>query len=463
MEILCLDEIVNAVNGRLISKGNILKYKTVSTDSRKIEKEGIFIALRGDNFNGNDYALKSIANGAALCIVDEIKFELQNIPQKTSIILVKDGKKALMDLAKYYRSRLKTKIIGITGSTGKTSTKDLTAAALKGKFKVFKTEGNFNNEIGLPLMLFKLDNNYDIAVLEMGMSHFGEIHNMADAGRPDLGIITNIGISHIENLKTQENILKAKMEITDFFDASSVLIVNGCDKYLESLSSSSFDIIKTGISVDAKEFTYSAYNIILNEKFIEFDIDCCNETEHYHIDMPGRHNVLNAMLAVASAKKLGLSYKEITEGFRCIEKTSMRLDIIRGEKFTVINDSYNASPDSMKAALDVLHDINCKRRIAVLGTMMELGDKAFDAHEFIGRYAAEKNIDLLITLGEYNGAYENGYGNAYSDGKFISFNDYDEVLDYLKKNILCGDAVLVKASRAMKFENIASKLIQVID
>jgi UDP-N-acetylmuramoyl-tripeptide--D-alanyl-D-alanine ligase len=145
-----------------------------------------------------------------------------------------------MDLAKYYRSKLKTKIIGITGSTGKTSTKDLTAAALKGKFKVFKTEGNFNNEIGLPLMLFKLDNSYDIAVLEMGMSHFGEIHNMADAARPDLGIITNIGISHIENLKTQENILKAKMEITDFFNTSSVLIVNGCDKYLESLSRQQF-------------------------------------------------------------------------------------------------------------------------------------------------------------------------------------------------------------------------------
>lgn len=214
MEKLTLEEIVKAVDGTLIVKGNTTEFDKISTDSRGISPNSIFIALNGENFNGNKYAPNAITGGAKLCIVDE---EIE-VPENSdcSLIKVKSGKEALLNLAEYYRSKLPIKIIGVTGSTGKTSTKDLIGAALSKRFKVFKTKGNFNNEIGVPLMIFSLDESYEVAVLEMGMNNFGEIHNLAKVARPDIAVITNIGISHIENLGSQEGILKAKMEITDY-------------------------------------------------------------------------------------------------------------------------------------------------------------------------------------------------------------------------------------------------------
>jgi UDP-N-acetylmuramoyl-tripeptide--D-alanyl-D-alanine ligase len=225
MEKLTLNEIIDAVKGNVVKNGEERQFTAVSTDTRTILKDSIFIALKGANFNGNDYAAQASMKGAAVCVVDEITFNLKDIEGRCTVIKVEDGKAALMNLAKYYRSKLMIRVIGITGSTGKTSTKDLVAAVLSSKYKVFKTKGNFNNEIGLPLMIFNLNNTYDAAVLEMGMSNFGEIHNLANIARPDVAIITNIGVSHIEYLKTRENILKAKMEITDFFNHDNILII----------------------------------------------------------------------------------------------------------------------------------------------------------------------------------------------------------------------------------------------
>ena len=205
---LSLDEIVKAIDGKIVINKENLIFNEVCTDTRKIEKDNLFIALKGANFNGNDYANMAIEKGASLVIIDEIKFDINEFENKAVVIKVADTKKALGNLAKYYRKKLGIKVVGITGSTGKTSTKDLVAAFLSGKYRVFKTQGNFNNDIGLPLMILKLDKNYDIAVLEMGMNNFGEIRTLADIARPDIAAITNVGVAHIEYLKTRENILK---------------------------------------------------------------------------------------------------------------------------------------------------------------------------------------------------------------------------------------------------------------
>ena len=454
MEKLTFEEIIEAVKGEVYIKGNNLDFNAVNTDTRKLEQGNMFIALRGENFNGNEYTALASEKGASICIVDEIKFKNEELKENTSIILVKDTKNALLDLAMYYRSKLLVRIVGITGSTGKTSTKDLTAAVLGSKYKVFKTKGNFNNEIGLPLMMFQIDNSYDIAILEMGMSNLGEIHRLAKVARPDVGIITNIGISHIENLKTRENILKAKLEIADYFNENNTLIVTGDDDFLRTVDSKDYRVMKIGINND---FEYTAEEISLGENNISFKVSekGCSYKHNISAEVPGRHNVLNSLLAVACGRVFDLSYEEIDSGIKNLETTSMRLDIIRGEKFTIVDDCYNASPDSMKAALDVLANLSGKRKIAILGTMKELGEKAYEAHEEIGEYASVKGIDLLITVGEFNKAFEKGFNNV---NKHMLCLDNEEAFKCIKENIDHDDVILIKASRSMKFETIVSKL-----
>lgn len=455
MEKLTLKEIVEAVKGVIIKKGEERQYASVSTDTRTISCDSIFIALKGSNFNGNDYAVEASLKGAAVCIIDDIRFNQENFETITTVIKVEDGKEALMNLAKYYRSKLDIKVIGITGSTGKTSTKDLVAAVLSSKYKVFKTKGNFNNEIGLPLMIFNLDNSYDAAVLEMGMSNFGEIHNLADISRPDIALITNIGVSHIEYLKSRENILKAKLEITDFFSSENTLIVNNDNDLLSTIISDKYRIIKVGVDT-TENVDLHAVNVFLGESSIQFAVYADNETSPlFNVDVPGKHNVQNALLAIACGKKLNLSYEEMIDGIKSLEVTSMRLDIAKGEKFTIIDDSYNASPDSMKAALDVLSNVAGVRKIAVLGTMKELGDKSFELHHEVGKYAGLKGIDLLITIGEFNKAFEEGFNRT---DKIKCFNNNEDAYEYLKNILTFGDVVLVKASRSMKFETIVKML-----
>ncbi len=460
MDYITYDEIIDATGGELLVKGKSSFYKgealynNVSIDTRAIKANDIFIALKGENFNANDFVLEASEKGASICIIDEIKFETALINVKTTVIKVPDTKKALMQIAKFYINKLNIKVVGITGSTGKTSTKDLVSAVLSSKFKVFKTLGNFNNEIGLPLMIFKLDKTYDVAVLEMGMSDFGEIHRLCEASKPNIGIITNIGMSHIENLKTRENILKAKMEITDFFSEDSVLIVNSDNYLLEDISPLKYKLIKTGIHSNAD---FKACDLEIHENKIIFNVLEAGKliNNSIEVDVPGTHNVLNSLLAIACGREMGMSYKEIAQGFKKLEVTSMRLDIIKGEKFTIVNDCYNASPDSMIAAIDVLCNISGKLKIAILGTMRELGTSAFEAHRQVGEYAKHKNIDLLITLGEFNEAYIKGFVDI---DKYRSFENYDEVVSFLKGILSENDVILVKASRSMKFENIVSKL-----
>ena len=453
METLTFNEIKEAVGGEVILEGTAAVYNSINTDTRKIAAGDVFIALKGENFNGNKFMKQAIESGALLCIVDELHTDTKGI-NSAGIIKVQDTRKALLDLAGYYRKKLRTKIIGITGSTGKTSTKDLTAAALSKKFKVLKTKGNFNNEVGLPIMIFSLDNSYDIAVLEMGMNNLEEIHRMAQAARPDIALITNIGMTHIGNLGSKENILKAKLEIADFFGKDNTLIVNSDSDLLGNLGSRPYRVISTSAFSEAE---YSAHDIELGDENVSFRVSE-RRTEFINpirIGVPGRHTVNNALLAIACARLLGMSMEEISEGFGNLEKTAMRLDIIRGEKFIIINDCYNANPDSMKSGIDVLRNLNSKRHVAILGTMGELGKEAWEAHRMIGEYAKKSGADLLITLGQYNDAFKAGFGD-----NCFTFDNYDEAVEFAVDYLEKGDAVIVKASRSMKFERIVEKLKQ---
>ncbi|MEG0306292.1 MAG: UDP-N-acetylmuramoyl-tripeptide--D-alanyl-D-alanine ligase [Clostridium sp.] len=451
METIKFSEIVSAIDGKILVKGKKDGFSKVIIDSRKISKGDIFFAIKGENFDGHGFVNVALENGAELCIVHEDE-EYENLNEDVSIILVQDTKKALLDLASYYIDTLDIKVVGITGSTGKTSTKDLIAAALSKKYKVFKTAGNFNNDIGLPLMIFNLDSSYEVAILEMGMSNLGEIETLTKVAKPSIGVITNIGTSHMENLKSRENILKAKLEIATNFGSENILIINGDNDMLYNHESDKYKIVKIGIEND---YNFKACRIIIDKDRIEFGVMEDEEEINMTIKVPvpGKHNVLNSLLAIAVARKLKVSYQEIQEGMKNLEATSMRLDVINFKDYVIINDAYNASPDSMEAALEVLKTYE-GRKVAVLGTMKELGEQSNVAHRRVGEYAKSSGIDMLITLSEYNKEFEIGYGN----NNFTSFESMNELIGFLEKSLKPRDVILLKASRSMKFENIIKEL-----
>ncbi|MDK0625658.1 UDP-N-acetylmuramoyl-tripeptide--D-alanyl-D-alanine ligase [Clostridium perfringens] len=449
---LNLQEIVKATKGALLKEADVKEIKAVSTDTRKIEEGTMFIALKGENFNGNNYVLDAFNKGAKIAIVDEVKCDLNELKEDVALIKVENTGRALMDLAKFYREKLGLKVVGITGSAGKTSTKDLVAAVLSDKYKVFKTKGNFNNEIGLPLMILELDSTYDVAILEMGMRGLGQIRELAEIASPDLGIITNIGISHIEILKTRENILKAKMEIATFFDKNNTLVVCGNDDFLGALPEAEYKIVKTGVG---ENFEIGAKNIALKELSSKFTVYDGEKEEEFSLDMPGEHNISNLMLGIAIAKELGVSFEEMKRGLKNIEATSMRLELIKKDGFSILNDCYNSSPVAVKSAIDVMKNIEGKRRIAVLGTMRELGHKSEEAHEEIGKYAKENGIEKVLCFGDFSENIKEGYG----EGCTVYKNKEELINDLL--NIICeGDIILVKASRSLKFEEITKALLE---
>ncbi|MBS5938914.1 UDP-N-acetylmuramoyl-tripeptide--D-alanyl-D-alanine ligase [Clostridium sartagoforme] len=446
---LSFKEIVEAINGKVVVRGRE-DFNNVCIDTRKIQKDNIYIAIKGERFDGNKFVIDAFKKGASIAIVSEILFDIENEDEVETVILVDDTEKALLDLASFYRKKLGLKVVGVTGSCGKTSTKDLIAAFLSEKYKVFKTKGNFNNQIGLPLMILELDSTYDVAVLEMGMSDLGEIDILARCARPDIAVITNIGLSHIENLKTQDNILKAKSEIFNYFDESNTLIINGEDKNLLKIKDKCFEILRIGYN---HEYDVYAFNIILMEDNTTFSIQDNNQEIIFNIPMAGKHNILNSMLAIAVAKKLNLSFEEMKLGIKNLEATSMRLEVIKKDKITIINDCYNASPDSMKSSMDVLTTYKKGRKVAILGTMNELGDEAINAHTEVGNYAKDK-VDLLIAIGSYKECFRKGY----SLDSILTFEDKKDFIDDLKTIIKENDVILVKASRGMKFEEIVNSL-----
>jgi len=451
---LTIKEILEATKGKLLETGENDIITGVSTDSRKIAAGDLFIPLKGEKFDGHDFIESAFKQGAAASLTQDYSV---HFPGKV-LILVEDTLIALQQLAAAYRSRFAIPFIGITGSVGKTSTKEMVAYALSEKYNVLKNEGNLNNEIGVPLTIFRLDSTHEAAVIEMGMSGFGEISTLTEIVKPHVGIITNIGISHIEKLGSRQNILRAKLEILDGMKPDGLLVLNGDDAMLNGVKGL---LKQRTVSYGLEEGAdYVAQNVkSRGEAGIDFDIMIKGKNYTIHVPAPGIHNVYNALAAIAAGSELGIPVETLAKGISRYSPGNMRLNIINVNGIKVINDAYNASPQSVKAALDVLEEMETGRRIAVLGDMLELGEWTEQAHLDTGRMAAEKNIDYIVTVGKEavniaRGAAETGY----APDRIASFQSNREAYEYLKNILKQGDAILVKGSRGMKMEELVGYL-----
>lgn len=457
MQPIKCEEIVRATGGILISGSLDVELTNITSDSRKVNEGDLFIPIKGERFDGHDFITGALNSGAAAVITHR-----DTDPREgKSIIRVRDTLKALGDIAGYYRSKFKIPVVAITGSVGKTSTKDMVSSVLSQKYNVLKTAGNYNNEIGLPLTLFNLDSFHEACVLEMGMSGFDEISRLSLMAKPDVAIITNIGISHIEKLGSRQNILKAKMEILEGLKPDGPVILNGDDNLLSGLKSllnrrTVYYGIEEGVD-------YQAYNIqTAGENGTNFEITLGNREYRVHIPVPGIHNVYNSLAGIAAGFELGVSPDKIIRGLEEYVPEKMRLNIISHNNIKIINDTYNASPQSMEAAINVLQDIGGNNRtVAVLGDMLEMGEWSFKAHMDVGRYAAVKGTDIIVAVGENGKNIARGAVDAGIDSSAVHcFNNNDEAYSFLKGLLTDGDTILVKGSRGMRMEKIVEKLLE---
>lgn len=447
MEGIYLKEVIEAVGGKCNDKYNNVLIHSVSTDSRKIKIGDLYIALKGDIYDGHDFVEDAAQNGALAVIVSKSV----KINQEVQIVQVDDTLKALWQIASYYRRKLSKPVIAVTGSVGKTSTKDTIAAILSAKYNVHKSQGNFNNHIGLPLTILGLQNNHDAMVVEMGMRGFGEIRELTYIAQPSIAIITNIGISHIERLGTQENILKAKLEIVEGLNENGVLIINANDSLLCNIDKNiAKKIVYVGVETKAD---YNAYSIVdYGEEGVSFKIKLKGKEYDVRIPAVGVHNVYNVLFGIACGVELGLNTEEILNGINNYHPGEMRLNIIEKNGIKFINDCYNACPDSMKAGLQVLSSLaKDSRSFAVIGNMFELGDMASTAHYNVGKMCRELGIDFVAIMGENANDVAKGIGDI---DKYKIFKTHEEIIEYLKGTLRKGDIVLVKGSRGMKMERI---------
>lgn len=443
-------------NAKVATGGIILKtveynFTNVVTDTRLVEKGSLFIALIGERFDGHSFVHQAIEKGAAGIIVSSDYTAEELVQFNVTIIKVTNTLTAYQQLAKLYRDSFAIPVIAITGSNGKTTTKDLTAAVLSSKFNVLKTKANYNNEIGLPLTLFSLTEEHQVAVVEMGMRGFGQIDELAKIATPTIGIVTNVGETHMELLGSLENIAKAKGELVDAMDAHGVAILNIDNPYVRAMQAQAKGkVILFGFSEDAD---VKASNVKTNGQETTFDCSFAGQNHSFVLPMVGRHNVYNALAAIAAGVELGLTTEEIQKGLVEFTASGMRLAISKIGEYTVINDAYNASPMSMVAAIEALKEVASNRCIAVLGDMLELGDIAVEAHAKIGIKLAEKKIDAVVTIGEMakhiaSTAREHGIMQ-------VAICDNHNQAGTMLKNILqAGDTILVKGSRGMQMEKV---------
>ena len=385
--------------------------RSVEIDSRKITLGALFIPIIGERVDGHDYIESAFDLGATCALInaDHLKDHEEKLPFGKALIVVEDTEAALEKIAEAYRRQFPIPVVGVTGSVGKTSCKDLVTAALGGSeeipgFKTLKTTGNHNNNIGMPLTLFELDESYQAAVMEMGMDHFGEITRLSRTARPKVGIITNIGISHLENLGTREGILKAKMEIADYLEKDGILFLNGDDCRLYGLKGKRPERIEYFGWGEQNEGRIVRAELTADGR-LDFEGMYQGETWQVVVNTPGRHMAMNVMPAIMTGCFLGLSKEQILAGISTYEPADGRLNVHHTDLLTVIDDSYNASPDSMRGALDTLRDLPGNgRRIAILGEMYELGSQEEAGHREVGAYVAGiTNLDALWTVGPMAG------------------------------------------------------------
>lgn len=429
----------------------------VVIDSRKIETDGIFIATKGERVDGHQF-IDGVIEKGALGVICEQKPEHVTAP----CIVVKDSFQALKDIAEYYRQQLSVQVVGITGSVGKTSTKEFIASVLAQKYTVLKTQGNFNNEVGLPLTVLSIRDEHQVAVLEMGISDFGEMHRLSKIARPDICVMTNIGQCHLENLGTRQGILQAKSEIFDYMNPDGDVLVNGDDDLLSKLS---YKGVHKPIRFGLKAANDIYASDVMSKGLFGTQVMIHSNLEAFivEIPLPGSHMVYNALAATGVGRQLGLSKEEIKQGIANVESVGGRSHVISLADYTLIDDCYNANPVSMKAALDLLTTA-FGRKVAILGDMFELGADENMLHGQIGAYVIEKRIDVLICTGKLS---RHMFEQAQGKGEIVAagrntelhyFETRDEMLESLPEILQRGDTILVKASHGMQFEKVIEEL-----
>ena len=459
MKDIMVKDILKVTGGKLIIGDENKVCNNFSRDTRNINKGDTYIGLKGENFDGSLFWREAFEKGADAVIIQGKNLENEDVGEwkEKVIIQVEDTLKALQEIAKFKRSLYDIPVIAITGSVGKTSTKDMIANVVSQKYKTLKTEGNNNNHIGLPFTLLRMRDE-EVAVIEMGMNHFGEISNLTKIAKPTISVITNIGTSHIGNLGSRENILKAKLEILEGMKKKFLIINNDNDMLHEWKQKQEIKDIRTyGIE---NESEVMADKIELKEEYSEFE--CCFKDEKFKIKVPvsGIHFVYNAMCAALVGKILGLTKEQIKKGIESFELTKKRMDIevlVNGVK--IINDSYNASFESMQASLSVLGKFTNERKIAVLGDMFELGEYSKELHEKVGKEVVKNNIDILICNGE-NAKYivQEAERQGMKKENIYYVKEKKEIIELLRDVLKINDVVLFKASNGMKFYEMVEKV-----
>ena len=509
-------DIIEITKGTLISGNESTVCKKFSKDTRTIEKGDIYIGIKGENFDGNLFWYKALDNGALGVIIQDIEFSKEDIKKYKDkvIIKVEDTLQALYEIASYKRDMYDIPVIAITGSVGKTSTKDIVANVVSQKYKTLKTKGNNNNNIGLPFTILNAENDIEAMVLEMGMNHFGEIHLLSEIAKPNICIITNIGTSHIGNLGSRENILKAKLEILDGTQNPYIIINNDNDllhkwyeenkdkynvktygiknksdimaedinlqeEYSEFRISYNYDLSKkreemserdnsnfnTGKSIyeNRNESTEKITNKHIDESKNESTDKNINE-EKIKIPVGGEHFILNSLCAISVGEKIGVKNEDIKNGIETFELTKNRMEVTELKNgIKIINDAYNSSVESVKATLEYMNTMKANRRIAVLGDVLETGEFAKELHEKIGEVVCKNNIDILICNGE-NSKYiiQRAKEQGMNKDNIYYLENREDIVDLIKQIVEPNDVILFKASNGMKFFEIAEKIKQII-
>lgn len=451
-----IEEVLKATEAKLTYQVKERVFTGISTDTRKIKPGDLFVALAGKNFDGHDFTAQACENGAAGVLVGS---EDVKVSQDTAVIVAKNGHtlEALQRLAEFHRLRFDIPVVGITGSNGKTTTKDMAAAVLSSRFNVLKTESNNNNEIGLPLTLLELTEQHEAAVVEMAMRARGEIRELAGIARPTAAVVTNVSQTHVELLGSVENIAAAKAELVEAIGENGLVILNGDNKYVRAMNAKT-KARSIFYGLDAENFI-RAESIVSDIDKLQTTFLCHGAQNSFSVTIPtiGVHNVYNALAAVAVGLELGLSPAEIREGLLNFKPAAMRQSITKKGQYTIINDTYNASPTSTAAAVETLTEVAKGRKIAVLGDMLELGEEAVPAHENIGVLLSEKGIDALITIGDmarYIAGKAREGGVPYVAVCTSHHHAKQELTSFLKP----GDTILFKASRGIEMEKVLELL-----
>lgn len=434
------EQMLKITGGQVINVEKLPPFKHIEIDSRQVNTEDYFMPILGEVHDGHKFIIGALEKAPLSFCERAYFYSHYDLLKDCPLILVDNTTDVLHRLTQYIIDITGVKVIGITGSVGKTSTKEFIYHALKKHYKVHKNKGNFNNHIGLPLTVFDLEMDHEVAILEMGMNHFKEIETLVKMANPDIAVITNIGTSHIGILGSRENIFQAKMEITSYL--KGCLIINGADDFLKTVESQEFKVLKTG-----KDLQYS---------HVDQGLNGCYSYEYNHknvqLGVLGKHNISNSLLAIGVGQELKVPLEDIIEGIESFTSNDKRLEVIEGKACRIINDCYNASQESMISAIEVLNNFEGKR-VAILGDVLELGDFALESHTAVGMYLKDHPVDCLLTYGDHSQVILKASGL-----KGQHFKEQKLLIDYVKGILENNTICLVKGSLGMQMKNIVEEL-----